>query len=141
MTLSTHINNALASAQAYADAINLARKDAKGMTHDQVRAVILPIVASNPKYAVPLIDGKGKAKGTKVLDKDAPKYETARKAINRLLGDICGDAPTTSSGAQETITLPKGLLNNMVSKIIEAELDKDQFNALIAELRASVSFK
>jgi hypothetical protein len=141
MTLSTHINNALKSAQAYADAIDLARKDAKGMTHDQVRAVILPIVASNPKYSVPVIDGKGKSKGTKVLDSTHAKYETARKAVNRLLGDICGDEPVTSSGAQEQIILPKGLLNNMVSKIIEAELDKDQFNALIAELRASVSFQ
>ena len=141
MTLSTHITNALASAHAYENAIDLARKDAKGMTHDQVRAVILPIVASNPKYDVPLIDGMGKAKGTKVLDSTHAKYETARKAINRLLSDICGDKPASSSGAQEQIVLPRGLVSNMVSKIIDAELNKDQFNALIAELRASVSFQ
>ena len=141
MTLASNITNALKSALAYNDAIELARKDAKGMTHDQVRAVILPIVARNPKYGVPLIDGMGKAKGTKVLDSTHAKYETARKAVNRLLGDICGDKPVSSSGAQEQVVLPRGLVSNMVNKIIDAKLNRDQFNALIAELRDSVSFQ
>lgn len=105
MTLSTHITTALNSALAYGEAIELARKDAKGMTHDQVRAVILPIVAS--KFAVTLKDGEGKAKGTKVLDKDAPKYEAAKKATQRLLKDICGDA---SSGKQEEVEVPAEII-------------------------------
>ena len=83
MALSTHITTALNSALAYGEAIELARKDAKGMTRDAVRDVILPIVAS--KFAVALKDGEGKAKGAKVLDKDAPKYEAAKKAAQRLL--------------------------------------------------------
>jgi len=105
MTLSTHITTALSHALAYADAIDLARKDAKGMTHDQVRAVILPIVSA--KFAVALKDGEGKAKGTKVLDKDAPKYEAAKKATQRLLKDICGDA---SSGKKEEVEVPEELI-------------------------------
>ena len=105
MTLSTHITTALNSALAYGEAIELARKDAKGMTRDAVRDVILPIVAS--KFGVTLKDGEGKAKGTKVLDKDAPKYEACKKATQRLLKDICGDA---SSGKQEEIEVPAEII-------------------------------
>ena len=105
MTLSTHITNALASAQSYANAIALARKDAKGMTREAVRTAILPTVASF--YAVAVKAGEGKAKDTKVMDKDATKYETARKALQRLLSDICGDA---SSGKQEEIEIPAEII-------------------------------
>ena len=105
MTLSTHITNALASASAYAKAIDSARKDAKGMTRDAVRTAILPTVASF--YAVAVKAGEGKAEGTKVLDKDAAKYETARKALQRLLGDIC---PSESSGKKEEIEIPAEII-------------------------------
>jgi len=105
MTLSTHITNALASAQSYANAIALARKDAKGMTREAVRTAILPTVASF--YAVAVKAGEGKAEGTKVMDKDATKYETARKALQRLLKDICGDA---SSGKQEEVEVPAEII-------------------------------
>jgi hypothetical protein len=136
MTLSTHINNALSSAKAYAAAIESARKDAKGMTRDAVRTAILPVVASF--YAVPVKAGEGKAEGTKVMDKDATKYETARKALQRLLSDIC---PSESSGKKEVVAAPKALLKKVTSEIIEAGITKAEFDALIAELRASVSFK
>ena len=136
MTLSTHITNALASAQSYANAIALARKDAKGMTRDAVRTAILPTVASF--YSVAVKAGEGKAEGTKVMDKDATKYETARKALQRLLGDIC---PSESAGKKEAVTAPKALVKRMTSEIIEAGLTKAEFDALLTELRASVSFQ
>lgn len=105
MTLSTHITTALNSALAYGEAIDAARREAKGMTRDAVRDVILPITSA--KFAVALKDGEGKAKGTKVLDKDATKYEACKKATQRLLKDICGDA---SSGKQEEIEVPAEII-------------------------------
>ena len=136
MALSTHINNALASAQSYAAAIESARKDAKGMTRDAVRIAILPTVAAF--YGVAVKAGEGKAEGTKVLDKDAPKYETARKALQRLLSDI---VPSESSGKKETVSAPKALVKKLTSEIIDAGITKAEFDALIAELRSSVSFQ
>ena len=47
------------------------------------------------------------AKGTKVLDNDASKYEAAKKATQRLLKDICGDA---SSGKQEEVEVPAEII-------------------------------
>ena len=136
MTLATNITLALNHAMSYAAAIDDARKDAKGMTRDQVKAVILPIVSS--KFGVTLKDGEGKAKGTKVLDATATKYEAAKKATQRLLTDICGSA---SSGKTEKVNAPKKLLANIVSEIIDSGITKAEFDALISELRASVSFQ
>ena len=138
MALSTNISLALDHASMYDDCIIKARKDAKGMTHDQVRAVILPIVASKPKYAVPLIDGKGKAQGTKVFDSSHTKYEAAKKAATRLLTDICG---VQSSGKKEPVTLPRGIVRNIANEIIDAGLTKAQFNELLAQLRDAVQFQ
>ena len=141
MTLSTNISLALDHASMYDDCIIKARKDAKGMTHDQVRAVILPIVASKPKYAVPLIDGKGKAQGTKVLDSTHANYENAKRAVTRLLTDIKGKQLPPSSGASEPIVLPRGLVSGTTQKIIDAGLTQAQFNEFIAQLKASVQFQ
>ena len=84
------INAALNAAKVYGDAIAEARNcpEVKGKGEETVRAALLPVVAAF--YAVPLIDGDGKAKGRKVLDKAAPKYEAAKKALQRLLGDLMG---------------------------------------------------
>lgn len=109
MSLSSNIKSALASASAYASAIDGARKDAKGMTRDAVRVIVLPLVGEH--YGVTVKAGEGKAEGTKVLDKDAPKYETAKKALQRLLNDVCG---AQSSGKQEEVEVP--------AEIIEAAL-------------------
>ena len=138
MALSTHISLALDHAAMYDACIIKARKDSKDMTHDQVRAVILPIVASKPKYAVPLIDGKGKAQGTKVLDSTHTNYENAKRAVTRLLTDIKG---VQSSGKKEAVALPKGIVRNIANEIIDAGLTKAQFNELLAQLRDAVQFQ
>ena len=136
MALSTHIINALDHAMSYADSIDKARKDAQGMTHDQVRVVILPIVSR--KHGVPLIDGKGKAQGTKVFDSTHTKYEAAKKAATRLLTDIKG---VQSSGKKEPVVVPKKLVSAITAEIIGAGLTKAQFNELLAQLRDAVSFQ
>jgi len=45
-----------------------------------------------------------------------------------------------SDGKKPTVALPKGLVSNIVDQIIDAKLTKEQFDALIAQLKASVSF-
>ena len=141
MALSTHISLALDHAAMYDECIVKARKDAKDMTHEQVRVVILPIVASKPKYAVPLIEGKGKAKGTKVMDSTHANYANAKRAVTRLLTDIKGKQLPASSGASEPIVLPRGLVSSISNKIIEAKLTQAQMTELIAQVKASIEFQ
>ena len=45
-----------------------------------------------------------------------------------------------SDGRKPTVALPKGLVSKVVAEIVEAELTKAQFDELIAQLKASVSF-
>lgn len=59
------------------------------------RAVLLPCVASF--YAVPIVDGEGKAKGQKVFDSSAPKYEAAKTALRRMVNDIYGSNESSNS--------------------------------------------
>ena len=84
------IHAALDNAFTYAEKIALLQVAFKGKTADQIRDAIRPDVASYKKYAVPFVDGKGKAVGTKVLDKDHPQYENCRKAVTNLTKAIVG---------------------------------------------------
>lgn len=100
------VHAVLTAAFAYGEGIESLRATYKGQTPDAIRAALLPEVASFPKYAVPLVDGAGKATGTKVLDKDHAKYEAAKKALQRLVSDIVGK----TSKATEEIEIPAELL-------------------------------
>ena len=48
--------------------------------------------------------------------------------------------PEASDGKKPAVALPKGIVSNIVAQIIEAELTKEQFDALIAQVKASISF-
>lgn len=49
--------------------------------------------------------------------------------------------PEKSDGKKPTVAVPKQLVSNIVAEIIDAGLTKDQFEALLAQLRQSVSFQ
>ena len=48
--------------------------------------------------------------------------------------------PEASDGKKPAVALPKGLVSNIVTEIIDAGLTKEQFDELIAQLKASISF-
>jgi hypothetical protein len=45
-----------------------------------------------------------------------------------------------SDGKKPAVALPKGLVSKVVAEIIDAELTKAQFDELIAQVKASISF-
>ena len=135
--LQSSVTTALQHAKGYADAIAIAIKESKGMPRDAVRTAIMPTVAAF--YGVKMKDGEGKAEGTKVMDSEAAKYEAARKALSRLLGDICGEVQ--SQGTREQIVAPRKVFKSVLSEILNSGMSKAEFNALLAELRDSVEFK
>lgn len=49
--------------------------------------------------------------------------------------------PEKSDGKKKAVAVPKQLVSNIVTEIIEAGLTRDQFDALLAQLRQSVSFQ
>ena len=100
------VHAVLTAAFAYGAGIDALRTTYKGHTPDAIRAALLADVASFPKYAVPLVDGAGKAAGKLVLDKTHANYEACRKALTRLVSDIVGK----SSARTEEVEVPAELL-------------------------------
>ena len=121
------INAALTAAHDYNDAIVKAREctEVKGKSEEAVRAAVLPIVAK--RYAVPVIDGERKAKGTKVLDKTAEKYNTAKSALQRLVADIVG----ASNGKGEELEVPEHIMA-LAAKLAKACNEYEQARKLAA---------
>ncbi|MFN7318523.1 MAG: hypothetical protein ACK5S6_03330 [bacterium] len=106
MSTRSTVHAVITAAFAYGEGIADLQKAFKGQTTEAIRAALLPDVASFPKYAVPLVDGAGKATGTKVLDKTHANYEACRKALGRLVSAIAGKSNNTT----EEIEIPAELL-------------------------------
>lgn len=101
------IHSALDAVHTYAEKIAILQKTFEGKTADEIRDAIRPDVASYKKYQVPFVDGKGKAVGTKVLDKEHPQYENCRKAVTNLTKAIVGKE---TSGSVEELEVPEEIL-------------------------------
>ena len=86
MTIATLTHQALNEATAYGKTIDDLRRACAKLTYEKARAEILPAVASF--YGVAVVDGKGKAAGTQVFDREAKSYEAAKRALTRLLADL-----------------------------------------------------
>ena len=102
------VHQALDSSFTYAEKIALLQAHYKGKTAEEIRAAILPDVASYSKYAVPLVDGSGSGSGTKVLDKEHANYEACRKALGRLVKAIVG--VTNDNTETEEFEVPAEIL-------------------------------
>lgn len=133
MSIQSNVTKALNAAHTYAEAIEQLKKDCAGKSRDDVRAAMLPAVAAHPKYNVKVIDGK--------LCPDSAKYETARKALQRLVSDVCG---VEGNSKHEPVAVPAAVTKQvkvLVKHVIDSGMTKAQFDAMVADLRASVSFK
>jgi len=139
MSIKSNVLKALNAAHSYGDAITSLKTDCAGMSRDAAKVAMLPTVAEF--YKVKIVDGQKAAKGTKVLNKDCEGYEAARKALQRLLDDVIG---VESSAKHEPVALPAKVTKQvkvLVAEVIASGMTKAQFDAMVAELRASVSFK
>jgi len=137
MSVQTNVNLFCKSKVAKAQAITDLTKELKRKSRETVRATLMPLVGKF--WGVALVDGEGKAKGSKVFSTDAPKYENAKRDLYDLVVGICGKAG--SSGSKEPVAVPRKLLSTMTAEIIDAGLTRDEFNALLAQLRVAVSFQ
>lgn len=91
MTIQSNVTKALNAASTYGDAINALRVDLAGVAREEVRTTLLPMIAKH--YAVEVVEGK--------LSKESAKYETARKALQRMVAAICESAGKTEADETE----------------------------------------
>ena len=121
-------------ASAKADIARVALKKQHGRkSHESVRALLLPVFAD--VWSIPLVKGEGSGSGKMVFDSSASGYEACRKALSRTVTFICG------SESNDAVEVSPKLVKKLANEIIEAGLTQKQFNALLTQLRASVSFQ
>ena len=85
------VSSALTAVAAYGVAITGLQGHCKGDDATVVRAKLIGPVGEFYGVKVLASVGKGNASGSVKLDADAPKYEAARKALQRLTNDILGE--------------------------------------------------
>ena len=113
---------------------NALKKQFARKSWNTVREALLPVFAQ--VYDVAVVDGEGKAKGTKVLDSDAKGYEACKRTLSNTLTFICG--AKNSSGKVEA---PTKLVKDITKMIIDSGVDAKQFNALLTAIRSNISFQ
>ena len=84
------VNTALNAAATYGKAVDGLKAAYIGQDATAVRVGLMPHVAEFYDVKVLASVGKGNAGAGVKLDADAPKYEAARKALQRLVKDIIG---------------------------------------------------
>ena len=97
MSIKNLTHKALNTATAYGNAIDDLRRACAKLTYEAARAEILPAVASF--YKVSVVDGKGKAAGTKVFDREAAQYE----ALAALVAALAQHYPISAIAGHEHV--------------------------------------
>lgn len=115
---------ALAAGDAFETQLTTLQKLLKGADRATAKGIIAPIVAT--KYGETFADGEW-----------ANSKCAAKRKANRIIASIVGTAPQQAN----KVAVDKKLVKSLSSTIIEAGLTKKQFDALLSELRASISFK
>lgn len=122
--INTLVHTALNAAHAYGNAVADIRKTLKGqMSPEQVRSALLAPVASY--YAVALI-AKERGEGM-TLDSAAPKYEAAKKALQRLVKDVMGKVENQS----EELDVPAHIAK-LAAQLVQACGEYEGANRLLA---------
>ena len=98
------VSSALTAATAYGVAITGLQGHCKGDDATVVRAKLIGPVGEFYGVKVLASVGKGNASGSVKLDADAPKYEAARKALQRLTKDILGE-----KAKADGVTVPRAV--------------------------------
>ena len=129
MSIQSNVTKALDAANTYGEAIEQLKKDCAGKSRDEVRAAMLPAVAAHPKYNVKVVDGK--------MCPESAKYETARKALQRLVADVCSGVEQAKD--EPKVKVAKAKVDAAVA--IAEGMTKAEFTAWLAAVRAAVSFE
>lgn len=122
------INAAVVTALKAGDAIHDACTELqgllKGADRATVKGIVCPMVAKH--YGEAFADGKW-----------ANSDCAAKRKANRIIGAIVGTAPKESAKA----AVNEKVLATMVDAVVKAGLTKQEFGAVVAALRAAVSFE
>lgn len=135
ITITTMVSNALNAATAYGSAVEGIRNALKGqLSPDAVRAALLAPVAAY--YKVSLV---AKTRGEGVTwDIENAKFETARKAHQRLVKDVLGKSVSVSQS--EELAVPAHIAK-LAQQLVAAAAEYEGAAKLIATAIANARAK
>ena len=113
------INKGLAAEDAWDKALSDALKAVGDASRDEVRAVILPVIAAKHKCATK--EGAGKAKGTQVLDSEHANSEGAKTTLRRWLEAMFGKVESTGSAEPVKFTREQRAAAKAFLKLFESK--------------------
>jgi hypothetical protein len=121
--------------QTLVQTLRKAAVDAGFTTLEDCKPVILEWAST--KYGVPLVESKSpRNKGEMVLDRAAAKFEAAKKAAQRLLEALGGDADAqakpASNKAGEGVEIPEHIAA-LAAKLAAACLEYEQSKKIAAQ--------
>ena len=122
------VKAAFKAGDTYAEQIAILQRECKGADRDAIKAIVCPLAAAKYGNAKDYADGQW-------VDSTC----AAKRHANRVIAAVMG----TSSGSTESVAVAvsKKLVSSITAEIIGAGLTKAQFNALLTQLRESISFE
>jgi hypothetical protein len=125
--ITTAVKAAFKAGDTYDAQIVILQRECKGADRDTIKAIVCPIAAA--KYDAEYVDGKW------VDSKCA-----AKRHANRVIAAVMGTA-SNASEPKAAVRLPKALVSSITDEIIGAGLTKAQFDALLTQLKAAITFE
>ena len=102
---------------------SLLRAEIAVWSRDEVRAALLLPVAR--AHNCPVVAGRQKAYGRSVLDRDAAEYETAKKALQRLVDAVLGVERSSRSEPQDD-SIDKAIQRDVIALVARY---RDEFSS------------
>jgi hypothetical protein len=89
MSIKTNVAKFITGTTARAESIVALKASFKGKSEAVVRTALLPIVAADKRYNVPVVASeRPKFAGEMVMDSSAAKYETARSMLADMVANV-----------------------------------------------------
>ena len=125
--ITTAVNGAFGAVDTYAAYVATLQAEFKGADRAAIKDIVCPLAAK--KYGAEYVDGKW-----------VDSLCAAKRYANRLIVAIMGETSNASEPKAE-VRLPKALVSSITDEIIGAGLTKAQFDALLTQLKAAITFK
>jgi hypothetical protein len=125
---------------AYRATISTLRTECAGMSYDQVRQTIIATIGAYYNVKV-VASAKPRFVGEMTLDREAKQFEAAKAALRNITNDILGATAPSKQPKARLSSEAKTVADATIKAVIAAGLSKEEFNAVLAAIKAGVSFK
>lgn len=131
-----------AAKRQHIEAVAALKAALNGTSRDEGRAALLPLFAA--RYSVPLVISESpRNAGATVLDSTHANYEACKFALRDCLNDVYPRETSEKNAPQRRLRISEAeqkLSDKIIAQVIDLGLTREHFDALIARVKAGVSW-